>query len=217
MHAGYQPNQKTVLDMLRHGEPEGGVMYRGSLDHPLSETGWQQLRTSVEQATALGYQWDRIISSPMLRCLPFAEETAHKLKLPVTVVDTLKELNFGDLEGMRPKDAWQKYPDLLRNMWQDPITHTPPNGEAFMDFSARVNQALRDLLMEHGGQRLLLVVHGGVVRASLHGLLEIPPSSTFRADIPYASLTRFKVYRNNDSSHYETALSFLNGLPTPSP
>jgi len=30
----------TTIDLLRHGEPVGGRMLRGSTDHPLSETGW---------------------------------------------------------------------------------------------------------------------------------------------------------------------------------
>lgn len=212
MHAGYAPSEKTVIDMLRHGEPEGGVKYRGSLDDPLSATGWQQMTRSVNTCRELGYQWDRIIASPMQRCLAFAEKTADELQLPLTVVGSLRELCFGDLEGMRPKDAWDTYPDLLSNMWNDPVTHTPPNGESFVDFARRVNEAMTQLFIEHHGERLLLVIHGGVVRAALHNLLKIPASATFRFDIPYASLTRFKIYNNGDNT-FESALSFVNGLP----
>ena len=35
--------EQTTIDLLRHGEPVGGRMLRGSTDHPLSETGWQQV------------------------------------------------------------------------------------------------------------------------------------------------------------------------------
>ncbi|MDX1693616.1 MAG: alpha-ribazole phosphatase family protein [Ketobacteraceae bacterium] len=212
MQPVFNPSEKTVIDMLRHGEPEGGVKYRGSLDDPLSETGWQQMSACLEQCKTLGYAWDRIIASPMQRCLAFAEQTATKMELPLTIVGSLRELCFGDLEGLRPRDAWEQYPELLSDMWRDPARHTPPNGESFVDFAARVNTAINQLLADHGGERLLLVVHGGVVRAALHKLIEIPPSSTFRFDIPYASMTRFKVYRNSDNT-YESALSFVNGVP----
>lgn len=212
MHAGHTATDKTVIDMLRHGEPEGGVKYRGSLDDPLSATGWQQMSHTLEQCRTLGYEWDRVIASPMQRCLAFAERTADTLQVPLTVVGSLRELCFGDLEGLQPKDAWQQYPDLLANMWNDPAAHTPPNGEPFTDFTQRVKDAMDNLFIDHGGEKLLLVVHGGVVRAALHNLLQIPGSATFRFDIPYASLTRFKVYNNGDNT-FESALSFINGIP----
>lgn len=211
MHADERPTEKTLIDLLRHGEPEGGVKYRGSIDDPLSSTGWEQMQVCIEQALSLGFQWDRIISSPMRRCQAFAEQAAQQLQRPLTVIEPLKELSFGDLEGMHPKEAWDQYPDLLSNLWNDPVTYTPPNGESFGDFALRVKQAMERLFHDFGGQRLLLVVHGGVVRAALHNLLKIAPSATFRFDIPYASLTRFQVYNNGDNT-FEAVLSFMNGL-----
>lgn len=213
MHAGTNPSQKIVLDLMRHGEPEGGVMYRGSKDDPLSEDGWKQMRHTLECARELGYRWDKVIASPMQRCRVFAASVADELKLEISVIEDLKELNFGDLEGMRPKDAWQKYPELLTNMWNNPEKYTAPNGESFPDFAARVKVALDSIISEHQDGNLLLVVHGGVVRASLYNLINIGAASTFKFDIPYASLTRFKVYPNADGS-YETALSFVNGIPS---
>lgn len=37
----------TIIDLLRHGDVEGGQKYRGQLDDPLSELGWNQLRTAT--------------------------------------------------------------------------------------------------------------------------------------------------------------------------
>ena len=214
MHAGYPPAERTVIDMLRHGEPEGGVKYRGSLDDPLSETGWQQMTACIDQCQTLGFRWDRIIASPMKRCLAFAEKASASLDLPLTVSGSLRELCFGDLEGLKPKEAWERYPELLAAMWQDPANHPAPNGESFVDFADRIQTAITGIHKEHSGQRLLLVVHGGVVRATLHRLLQINPTATFRFDIPYASLTRLKVYTKPDGS-FDSALSFINGIPGP--
>ncbi|MCG8669644.1 MAG: histidine phosphatase family protein [Pseudomonadales bacterium] len=211
MIAGYDPNKKTTIDLIRHGEPEGGVMYRGSKDDPLSQLGWQQMREALNQAIDQGYQWQRVISSPLKRCREFAEETADKLQLDLEIVDDLQELNFGDLEGMRPKDAWEQYPELLSNMWNDPEQYPPPNGEHFSSFCQRVLSATIDIVSKHNNETMLFVVHGGVVRATLHNLLKVAPSATFRFDIPYASLTRFKLYPNEDDS-FETAVSYVNGF-----
>lgn len=210
MHAGHQPNRTLTLDMLRHGEPEGGVMYRGSKDDPLSELGWEQMRTTLQKAQTLGYEWDKVICSPLQRCQAFAREAADKLNLDIEVNTGLRELSFGDLEGMKPADAWNQYPELLKNMWNDPASHNPPNGEAFTDFTDRVKASLESLIAQ-GNERLLCVVHGGVVRATLYNLINMGASATFRVDIPYASLTRFQIYLNDDAS-YEASLAFLNGI-----
>ena len=44
----------TTIDLLRHGEPVGGRMLRGATDHPLSETGWQQMTDAVMRHTVEG-------------------------------------------------------------------------------------------------------------------------------------------------------------------
>jgi broad specificity phosphatase PhoE len=75
----------TTIDLLRHGEPEGGRMFRGGgTDHPLSQTGWQQMSQSVEARIERNRQnWDAIVSSPMLRCQAFASRLANSLELPL--------------------------------------------------------------------------------------------------------------------------------------
>ena len=67
-------NQNTTafFDLIRHGEPAGGPMFRGSKDDPLSDTGWQQMNAAIRDDD----QWDVIITSPLLRCRLFAEQLA---------------------------------------------------------------------------------------------------------------------------------------------
>jgi len=60
--------QTTTVDLIRHGEPEGGVKLRGWLDDPLSAAGWQQMRAAIAGNNA----WQQIVTSPMLRCRELA-------------------------------------------------------------------------------------------------------------------------------------------------
>ena len=69
-----------IVDLLRHGELEGGIKYRGTTDDPLTASGqqameqiWQQLRHDV----------DVIITSPLSRCRHPASEWASAAGLPV--------------------------------------------------------------------------------------------------------------------------------------
>ena len=86
--------------MLRHGEPVGGKRFRGSTDDPLSEMGWQQMRTSLEGES----HWDVIVSSPLRRCAEFATEVADKHELSTEIMQGLAEIEFGAWEGMTPGD-----------------------------------------------------------------------------------------------------------------
>lgn len=210
MHPVATPENKLVLDIIRHGEPEGGVMYRGSKDDPLSDTGWQQLRNAIDKAQADGQSWDKIISSPMQRCRAFAEWLGSTQHLAVDIVEDLREMHFGDLEGMKPEQAWAAHPELLKNIWRDPERNAPPNGENFQEFVDRIARALFNIIHSHDRQRILVVAHGGVIRASLRQFLHMNGTDTFRIDIPYASMTRFRIFKQPEQSP-EIALGFING------
>ena len=100
-----------IIDLIRHGSPIGGKMYRGhSIDHPLSEQGWQQMRDSIGDYD----QWDQIISSPMIRCSDFAQEVSHNHNIPLQIIDNLKEVGFGAWEGKNALDIDPKeFSDFL--------------------------------------------------------------------------------------------------------
>ncbi len=72
----------STIDLLRHGEPVGGVRYRGDgVDDPLSERGWAQMWAAVGEFT----DWTHVISSPLLRCCRFADAVAERYHLPLVV------------------------------------------------------------------------------------------------------------------------------------
>ena len=76
---------ETIIDLFRHGEPEGGKKYRGySVDDPLSEKGWSQMWDAIEGCK----DWDCIVTSPMLRCREFSEKLSQKLDLPFYSIAT---------------------------------------------------------------------------------------------------------------------------------
>ena len=50
----------TIIDLIRHGQPVGGRRYRGQIDDPLSERGWEQMWSAVRNPAP----WEEIICSP---------------------------------------------------------------------------------------------------------------------------------------------------------
>ncbi|HHH39791.1 MAG TPA: histidine phosphatase family protein [Sedimenticola sp.] len=179
----------TTIDLLRHGEPEGGVRIRGWRDDPLSETGWQQMWSAVEGKGG----WEQIVSSPMTRCRAFAEALGERLVIPVTVESRLKEVGFGSWEGADPKELRARDPASVSNFWSDPVANPPPGGEPFDDFRQRVTDAWEEIMAEQSGRHVLVVAHGGVIRMLMAYTLGMPVSNLFRMEIPFAAASRIRV------------------------
>jgi alpha-ribazole phosphatase len=185
-----QQERVTTIDLLRHGACQGGEIYRGRTDVQLSAEGWQQMEQAVSAAT----DWQRIVTSPLLRCREFAEYCAGRFKLPLQVDAALQEMDFGEWEGRLSQEVWQEDPDLVTRFYDDPGAVTPPGGESTSDAQSRIVAAWQALLQQCVGDRLLLVCHGGVIRLLLAHVLAMPLAAVMRLYIPYASMARVRVY-----------------------
>jgi alpha-ribazole phosphatase/probable phosphoglycerate mutase len=178
----------TTLDLMRHGEPVGGRRYRGQIDDPLSEKGWAQMRAAVGELAP----WDRIVSSPLLRCRAFAEGLASAHGLPLTLDERLKEVGFGAWEGKTAAEIEEDAPGTLARFKADPVNMRPGGAEPLADFHARVADGLGDLLAQHAGEHLLLVGHAGVIRMAFAWALHVPLAHAYRIEVASASLTRLR-------------------------
>ncbi len=180
----------TTIDLLRHGQCEGGEIFRGSTDVPLTDKGWQQMQQAVHESSP----WQRVVSSSLRRCRLFAEQLAEEKTLAVESHDALREIHFGDWEGQLQETVQREQGEQLRAFWQDPLSNTPPNGEPLVDFHRRVSHCFNSLLQQYQGEHLLLVSHGAVIRVLICELLNMPLDSIASISVPYACLTRFRVY-----------------------
>ena len=180
----------TTVDLLRHGEPQGGRRFRGQTDDPLSERGWRQMWQVVGDTTV---PWQHVVSSPLQRCSAFARELADRHRIPCTLEPDFKEIRFGIWEGLTPEQIQSREAENYRRYRDDPERYMPAGAESMAEFVARVTQAWGALLAAQRGRHILLVCHAGVIRAVLNSVLGITPKNLFRVQIGYASLSRFSV------------------------
>jgi alpha-ribazole phosphatase len=181
--------QTTIIDILRHGEPVGGSKYRGQLDDPLSEKGWQQMRDAVAGRN----EWQRIISSDLRRCADFAHELGAELGLEVELNPGFREVGFGAWEGKSAEELLMEDNHAISAFWNDPVRNTPPGGEPLPDFQQRVITTWLEMLDRHAGKHLLLVGHAGMMRILLLHLLDLPLESFYRFDPRNASIVRIRI------------------------
>lgn len=152
----------TQIDVIRHGEPVGGRRYRGhGVDDPLTDTGWQQMWDAIAGRS----NWQHVISSPLSRCLAFAQQLSKKLQTGYSIDERFREIGFGTWEGLTPDEIHATDAEALERFYRDPIRNRPEGAEPLEAFSRRVWDAYSDAARKHHGQNILIVGHAGVIRA----------------------------------------------------
>ncbi len=179
----------TIIDLLRHGDVEGGRKYRGQLDDPLSKLGWEQLRS----ITKTKQNWQHIVTSPLKRCSEFASELAQTHSLPLQTKDEFKEVSFGLWEGKTADELLNLDSDAIKAYWNDPINKTPPQGENLLDFEKRVIAGWRKLITEFQGKHIIMISHAGVIRLILCHILGMPLTELFKLDVGLAKASRIQI------------------------
>lgn len=203
--------QVLLIDLLRHGETEGGWIFRGQTDSPLTAEGWAQMHRALQLAEGRRPPWQRVISSPLVRCAAFAEQVAGQYALPCSTHAALAEIHFGQWEGRQVQEVRGETPEHVENFWRDPEQHTPPGGETIVDFQQRVTHAWAQLAAAPNGH-LLVVTHGGVIRAILGELLGMPYSRLANLCIPHGGVARVAIHRLEGFPPWPQLVS-LNALP----
>jgi len=187
-------NKVTKIDLLRHGEVEGGACYRGSQDDALTKKGWQQMQQATENKC-----WDIILSSPLKRCSNFAKHLS-KDAAECLILDDLREIDFGDWEGKTADELFQQQTEHFNRFLRNPDSNPPPNGEALREFHQRIAQQWHNIILQYQMKHILIISHGGTMRSIISQVLKIPNSHFMRLEVPHASITRIKVYHYGNES-----------------
>jgi alpha-ribazole phosphatase len=179
----------TRLLLVRHAEPDESLQGRcyGSLDVPLSAAG-------LRRAAALGelmrdHDVAAVYTSPLQRAFETARAVATAHRLEPIRRDNLRELDFGEVEGMRFDEIASAHPELYRFWMEDPASVRFPGGEGLADLRERVLPEVAEIRARHEGQASAVVTHGGVVRVVLADALDLPDAAFFRLDQPYGALS----------------------------
>lgn len=184
---------QTVIDLIRHGEPQGGSLYRGhSIDDPLSAKGWDQMWHAVGSYK----QWQQIVSSPLSRCNAFAKRLAEKNSIPIYIEDDLKEIGFGSWEGLSREQVKQRNLEEYNQFYADPVNNRPAGAEDLNAFIQRVTSCYAKLIQQFKGQHVLIVAHAGVIRAILAHIVSAPPNGLYNFRIANAGISRLHVESN---------------------
>jgi broad specificity phosphatase PhoE len=144
----------TTILLARHGETEWNRIgrYQGWADPPLNETGRAQARTLADQLRSTPF--DAVYSSDLRRARETAEIVAAPHGVPVIAEPGLREVNVGEWSGLTQAEVERRFPGGER-----------PGGETREQHARRVLAAAEQIARAHPGGCILLVSHGGTMRA----------------------------------------------------
>ncbi|MEQ1486874.1 MAG: alpha-ribazole phosphatase [Methylotenera sp.] len=146
------------------------------------------------QSKLASYAFDAIYTSPLQRCHLLAQALCSDASLGFSDSDIqsdarLKELHFGDWE-MQP---WDAIPRDVFDIWANDYAHlAPPNGETFSQLHARAKGFVADVSSHSQGKHILVITHGGLIRALIAEVLQMPLKRLFRISIDHASITQLE-------------------------
>lgn len=196
---------------VRHGESVWNSERRiqGSLDPDLSPRGRRQTDRLVAHLGAhIRHPVAAIYASPLRRAARTAEQIADALGLPVNHDPDLREMFLGEWEGMTVAEIQTAFPGLYEKWLEDPLAFPAPGGEDLRVFERRVAGALQRMQRDHPGADLIVVSHGGVIKALVCFALGLDIRYLFRLKQDNTAISRIaldgptrRVLLVNDTCH----------------
>ncbi|WP_441246352.1 bifunctional RNase H/acid phosphatase [Kitasatospora sp. McL0602] len=193
----------TTFVLLRHGEtpltPEKRFSGSGGSDPELSEKGLWQAARAAESLAARG-SIQAIVSSPMRRTRQTAEAVAQRLGLEVRIEEGLRELDFGDWEGLTFAEVQECHPEDLA-AWLGSAKAKPTGGsESFTTLTHRAGVARDKILARYSGKTVLVVSHVSPIKTLVRLALGAPPDSLYRMELSAASFCAVQYYSDGNAS-----------------
>jgi alpha-ribazole phosphatase len=182
------------LWMVRHGQTDFSRENRfcGSIDPPISELGRRMAEALGDAHGQLG--WDAIYCSPSTRARQTAAPLAKRANVEPVIDDGLREISYGEWEGMKHEEAKAKFPDVYAYWAQDTASRATPGGETAFMVAARAAPVVERIRREHAQGRVLIVSHKATLRILVCALLGLDVR-LFRERIaqPVCALSRFVI------------------------
>jgi broad specificity phosphatase PhoE len=159
----------TTIFLARHGESDWNVQkrFQGHSDRPLTERGREQAHALADLVGS--EKIDAVYTSPLRRARETAEIVAARAGLEAVALPELREVDTGSWSGLSRADVEARFPEGFARWrsggsgWED--------GESYEEMAERVIGALRKIAEDHPDGRVLVISHGGPIRA-IHAAAE---------------------------------------------
>jgi broad specificity phosphatase PhoE len=223
----------TRLYLVRHGATQltAEDRFSGSVGVDLSEEGRRQAKRLAERLSDDGIA--AVYCSPLSRTVETANLLAKPHRLAPTHCDGLREISHGRWEGLTRREVEERFPEEYAAWEEDPFTFAPKDGESGLGVLARALPVIREIVVAHPDECVLVVSHKATLRLILSSLLgfdargyrdRLDQSPACLNVVDFKDPVRARLMLFNDISHYQDAprksqgnLSKWWDAPTPAP
>jgi broad specificity phosphatase PhoE len=186
----------TRFFLVRHAlvEPSARLTMYGAMDVGLCALALRQDAAAYRWLAARLPQPARWIVTPLSRTRATAAAifAAGYPEAPLDTHPELIEQRLGDWEGLPHESFLERLRQKPHPFWSISVEERPPGGESFADVIARVGPALDGLVEAHAGGDVVVVAHGGSIRAALAHAMGAPGLAVLSFSIRNLSLTRLE-------------------------
>ncbi|MBC8134413.1 MAG: histidine phosphatase family protein [Fibrella sp.] len=207
------------LYLLRHGETSASRtdQFCGNLDPELTPEGTEMAQLFADAYRDL--EWAAAYVSPMSRTQATAKPFCDAVNLPMNLRDGLKEISYGDWEGLTREEVRDRFGEDYSRWETEPAWNAPTGGETAVQVASRASAVITEILKSHTDGNVLIVSHKATLRLILCNLLGIDLGryrDRIAAPVASVSVVRFGEYgpqlaQLGDRSHLSAELRSLPG------
>ena len=198
--------------ILRHGETDWNAQGRiqGHSDVALSRTGGQQAELAAARLAQVPF--DVAYCSDLQRSAETARRILGQRGVPLHTSPELREYHKGVFEGLTAVETKDRYPDMYAASVTKDLDFAPTGGESTRQVSVRLAAFMERLRQRHLDDTVLIVGHGGALRAAFVALMELPLEANWRFEMANCGLSVLDVYPDNAVLRLFNDTSHLDGL-----
>jgi broad specificity phosphatase PhoE len=198
--------------LVRHGATDltAENRFSGAVGVDLSDEGRGQVARLAERLA--DHPLSAIYASPLSRAMETAAILAGPHQLPLVQRDGLREISHGRWEGLTREEVERRYPDEYHTWETDPFTFAPEGGESGVAVLARALPVVREIVVAHPDQTVLVVSHKATLRLVLSSLLgfdargyrdRLDQAPACLNVLEFRDPVRARLMLFNDVSHYQ--------------
>ncbi len=195
----------TKVILVRHGETLWNLemKYQGHCDIALTEKGIKQAELAANSLAK--ERVSAVYASDLCRAFATAESIANKHNLQVAAIPELREINFGQWEGLTYDKINSQWSDMMAKLFTHPDEIEIPDGETFREVKERATLAISKLIQKHPNETIVVVSHGGTIRTILCAILNIHLNHLWNIKQDNTAINILEYYDN------QALVSLVNG------
>ena len=207
----------NTIYLVRHGQTNWNILGKtqGHGDSKLTEKGISQAEDLAH--SMVKYPIDYIYSSDLGRAVDTAQIIANKFDKEVIETPALREMGFGEWEGLLIKEIQDSYSDIYKTWRNEPHLAEIPGGETLHVIKERTDKFLKELNEKYDGKHIVLVTHSVTARVILLSILNSGMENIYRINQGNTALNviEFRDYgpvviKMNDTSHIKNNQKIQN-------